>query len=480
MAVSIMSACCRASVLSLCFLTCFLQVLIRAEVFQPPPVQDVFLRSRRANQFLLEEILQGHLERECYEETCSHEEAREVFEDDDKTNHFWSTYHNRDHCKPNPCLHGGNCIHRVGGHHCSCPPQHHGQVCEMELPAEPGPERQPPTAPQTNAVSVSECPTEGPTACDQLCTASYSTFTCSCMSGFKLQSDGRRCLPEVEFPCGRLPNKFNTNASVCRHGNCPWQVFLVNSRGVELCGGVVLGRRSVLTAARCLQDSDARPSDFFVVDSNKKILIPVRALYVHDRFHPDRHDNDLVLLELDNPLPFGPAFIHLCLPTKDFGENILMHSGRRGVADTQGGGRTQKLVYMTLDECRSQLNVPHPLSNKMFCMISPHGPLGNHSGAQTEPLRAENQNQTHNPGGNSRSKVSGRRCGSLLPGSPVATVDRGTAFLTGLLMSSSSMGCDGGGLVFTKLSRYLGWIRPRLEAAEDHMTPQVAQYPERR
>jgi len=45
----------------------------------------VFLRPSRANSFFIEEILQGHLERECYEEYCSYEEAREYFEDTPKT-----------------------------------------------------------------------------------------------------------------------------------------------------------------------------------------------------------------------------------------------------------------------------------------------------------------------------------------------------------------------------------------------------------
>lgn len=41
-------------------------------------------RVRRANS-LFEEMRQGNLERECAEETCSYEEAREVFEDTEKT-----------------------------------------------------------------------------------------------------------------------------------------------------------------------------------------------------------------------------------------------------------------------------------------------------------------------------------------------------------------------------------------------------------
>lgn len=45
----------------------------------------VLRRWRRANSGFLEEMKQGNLERECIEEICDYEEAREVFEDDDKT-----------------------------------------------------------------------------------------------------------------------------------------------------------------------------------------------------------------------------------------------------------------------------------------------------------------------------------------------------------------------------------------------------------
>lgn len=46
------------------------------------------LRSRRANS-VFEELKKGNLERECLEEVCSYEEAREVFEDDRKTVSRW-------------------------------------------------------------------------------------------------------------------------------------------------------------------------------------------------------------------------------------------------------------------------------------------------------------------------------------------------------------------------------------------------------
>uniref|UniRef100_UPI003AACDC1F vitamin K-dependent protein Z-like n=1 Tax=Centroberyx gerrardi TaxID=166262 RepID=UPI003AACDC1F len=523
-----------------------LQVLSQGAVFRgAPQARSVFLRSKRANSFLVEEILQGDLERECYEEMCSYEEAREYFENTAKTKAFWKNYHGRDKCHPNPCLHAGSCSDKSGDFLCSCIPPYYGPTCKLDF---------------------SECPTEGPTACHQFCSLFFGSFSCSCAAGFKLQTDGQSCLPEVEFPCGRVSDKLTATGPICRHGNCPWQVSLVDSGGAELCGGVVLGRRSVLTAARCLfpgSGADLRPSSLHVRAASA-VLVSVQALFIHSRFRRDRRDDDLVLLQLARPLTFGPALSHLCLPTKDFSENVLMRSGRTGLAGGRPDGRTtsdpRSLAYVTLDECRSQLNVSHPISNKMFCMRSqngggrqnqgerhndkrlqtgterqgralrstnshqrqnggqgsPNGTLESRNGAQMSQngrqgqngtlksqngaerhdeiekrngrrLQTETENQNRsaiqngrqNPseaGGGSRSEVSGGWCG-LLPGTPVATAERGTVFLTGLLISSPA---DCGGLVFTKLSRYLAWIRQRLELAEDHMTSQVSQYPEER
>lgn len=197
---------------------------------------------------------------------------------------------------------------------------------------------------------------------------------------------------------------------------------------------------------------------------------------------------------------FSPILIPICLPTKDFSENILMNSGRTGVADRGRSRRNQELVYMTLDDCRSELEVSQSLSNKMFCMRKQapnlHPPA---VGRQIQQLptayhndtydRRSNQTTANENHGSQRNRAmtskvgnqgtlvsgsvlrpdgGGRSCSGPLPGSPVATVERGTAFLTGILMSTTA-GCDG--LVFTKLSRYLNWIRPRLEAAEGRTTP---------
>lgn len=78
-----------------------LVILLLSQVFQLTLCYDVFIEGKRASQVIrvkrantaFEEIWKkGNLERECVEEICDHEEAREVFEANDKTTAFWNTY----------------------------------------------------------------------------------------------------------------------------------------------------------------------------------------------------------------------------------------------------------------------------------------------------------------------------------------------------------------------------------------------------
>ncbi|XP_026176265.1 transmembrane gamma-carboxyglutamic acid protein 4 [Mastacembelus armatus] len=64
--------------------------------------EEVFVAQGNANSFLgrhlmfnrfdFEIFVPGNLERECYEEVCNYEEAREVFENTQATDAFWKTY----------------------------------------------------------------------------------------------------------------------------------------------------------------------------------------------------------------------------------------------------------------------------------------------------------------------------------------------------------------------------------------------------
>uniref|UniRef100_A0A8C1R3H9 Protein Z, vitamin K-dependent plasma glycoprotein b n=1 Tax=Cyprinus carpio TaxID=7962 RepID=A0A8C1R3H9_CYPCA len=132
----------------------------------------LLLRSRRANAFLLEEILQGNLERECFEERCNKEEAREYFENDQKTDVFWEN--DGDQCQSNPCKHGGTCRDGIGGYTCTCAEMYSGTNCQTDK---------------------SQCPSAGTLACEHFCKPMTDSYRCLCARGYTLNSDGRSCSP---------------------------------------------------------------------------------------------------------------------------------------------------------------------------------------------------------------------------------------------------------------------------------------------
>lgn len=94
---------------------------------------SVLVRQKRYNTGRLEEFAAGNLERECREEKCNYEEAREVFENDAKTMEFWKQYVDGDQCISNPCLHGGVCKDDVSAYVCWCQQGYRGKNCELGL-----------------------------------------------------------------------------------------------------------------------------------------------------------------------------------------------------------------------------------------------------------------------------------------------------------------------------------------------------------
>ncbi|GCB78104.1 hypothetical protein scyTo_0018559, partial [Scyliorhinus torazame] len=86
-------------------------------------------RERRANVGL-EELKRGAIQRECQEEICSYEEAREVFEDKKRTEEFWIVYMDGDQCASDPCQNGGSCQDLFQRYLCMCPEEFEGWNCE--------------------------------------------------------------------------------------------------------------------------------------------------------------------------------------------------------------------------------------------------------------------------------------------------------------------------------------------------------------
>lgn len=97
----------------------------------------------------------------------------------------------------------------------------------------------------------------------------------------------------------------------------------------------------------------------------KVFKLPFEAVpKTHSRFKPGHPEYDLCFLQLKSSLPLGGFVMPLCLPEKDFSENILMEDDKEGVISSGPVRHT----YMSLDDCREHLNITISLNNKMFCM----------------------------------------------------------------------------------------------------------------
>uniref|UniRef100_A0AAZ3RAM8 Growth arrest-specific protein 6 n=1 Tax=Oncorhynchus tshawytscha TaxID=74940 RepID=A0AAZ3RAM8_ONCTS len=156
-----------------------------------PEEANQFLRRHRRANHVFEETKQGHLERECVEEKCSKEEAREVFENDPETvtcmEKFGDTdkkkqdlitcVHNiPDQCSPSPCNPRGTvrCEDQKGDFLCHCFTGWTGVRCEKD---------------------VNECIKKNG-ECDHECNNTIGSYHCSCRRGYMLV--GRQMCNDVD------------------------------------------------------------------------------------------------------------------------------------------------------------------------------------------------------------------------------------------------------------------------------------------
>ncbi|XP_044077859.1 coagulation factor IXb [Siniperca chuatsi] len=154
----------------------------------------VLIRQRRYNSGHLEEVLyKDNLERECKEELCSIEEAREVFEDDEKTMEFWAGYIDGDQCEPPPCQNGGVCEDGINTYVCWCKPNFSGKNCEIEV--------------------AKQCSVNNG-GCSHFCVMQGERAVCHCAAGYKLGPDKRSCEPTGQFSCGCVNNSTSVTRSI--------------------------------------------------------------------------------------------------------------------------------------------------------------------------------------------------------------------------------------------------------------------------
>ena len=105
----------------------------------------------------------------------------------------------------------------------------------------------------------------------------------------------------------------------------PWQVSIQKPSGHHGCGGAILDKTTVLTAAHCVQKKKIDYSTWYILAGqvhrkSKKDRIKIAKVILHPKYGklPKGIPNDIAIVKLSKPLTFGKAIQPMCLPSKDF------------------------------------------------------------------------------------------------------------------------------------------------------------------
>ncbi|XP_036106240.1 coagulation factor VII [Molossus molossus] len=405
--------------------------------------QSVLHRQRRANSFL-EELRSGSLERECKEEQCSFEEAREIFRNPERLTQFWISYKDEDQCASNPCQNGGSCEDSLQSYICFCPEGFEGRNCE------------------TNKNSYLICDNDNG-GCEQYCRNHAETKrSCWCHEGYTLQNDKVSCAPTVQYPCGKIPVLEKRNDSQargrivggkeCPKGECPWQAAL-KLNGEVMCGGTLIDSIWVVSAAHCFDRIHNWGNLTAVVGEHNLIEEDgdeqerrVVQVIVPSKYVKRRTNHDIALVRLSEPVAFTDYAVPLCLPEKAFSERTLAFirfSSVSGWGNLLEKG-AMSLALMTIDvprmmtqdcleQSKRQEGFPE-ITENMFC-------AGYLDGSK-DACKGDS-------------------------GGPHATKFQGTWYLTGVV--SWGVGCAAKGQVgvYTRVSQYIEWLS-RLMSSKEH------------
>ncbi|XP_070570423.1 uncharacterized protein [Ptychodera flava] len=162
-------------------------------------------------------------------------------------------------------------------------------------------------------------------------------------------------------------------------------------RNKYFCGGVLLNRRFVMTAAHCIHLSQATEQNLKVYlgkynadeEEDHQRVYDVAEIILHPDYQVETFDADIALLRLAQRVAFSDYIIPICIPSSNSAENML-RAGKAGVVTGWGETQEDDVSPNFLREVRLQV-VDHNIcgdrhsnvvTNNMFCAGPPLGQEG--------------------------------------------------------------------------------------------------------
>ncbi|XP_073693519.1 chymotrypsin-like protease CTRL-1 [Garra rufa] len=122
--------------------------------------------------------------------------------------------------------------------------------------------------------------------------------------------------------CGRAPRNIKSRIFGGKNamtGAWPWQVSIRDKKSVHFCGGTLITKDWVLSAAHCFQDRDVSDTEMYFGGLNHSGFDPheksstARQIIKHHKFNKDNGDNDIALVQLYSSVPFSDYIRPVCL-----------------------------------------------------------------------------------------------------------------------------------------------------------------------
>ncbi|XP_037687120.1 plasma kallikrein [Choloepus didactylus] len=251
---------------------------------------------------------------------------------------------------------------------------------------------------------------KGVEACQEICTKvircqffTYSLFPEDCQGekckcSLKLSLDGsptritygsqgssgyslRLCKIEEGSVCSTKTDTRIVGGSDSSWGEWPWQVSLQVKLHTQshLCGGSIIGRQWVLTAAHCF-DGYLWPNVWRIYGgllnlseiTKETAFSRIKEIIIHQQYTVSEGGNDIALIKLEAPLNYTESQKPICLPSKGDINTIYTNCWITGWGYTKENGTIQNILQkaniplVPNEECQTKYT-KYEITKRMIC-----------------------------------------------------------------------------------------------------------------